>query len=277
MQFSMAAPGALTPSGGDYIGEWSVSASNVGLTDMQVEAWVSSALGDAGGWEQVSGLSFSQVSSGDGVIFRSVTDLPGNAIGTCYYDTVPPRVELKASFLGNKDLVNHEAAHAFFYATHSPEGSDSMLEPMEDPGDEGASATDVAQVEAWLDGAVPVGLPAATYFHPLDLPHYITKRNLSEQTEVSVSVAVPVAREAGLELGNTIEAVWAPTHADMVAGDYETLGGAVSFGAPGLYAENWTDIPGDAKDPAGVYVALTITTHLPIDELSLGQVELRAR
>lgn len=234
-------------------------------------------MGDPGGWTQVSGLTFDNIGGEDGVVFRSVADLPGNAIGTCFYDTVPPHVDLKASFFGNKDLVNHEAAHAFFFATHSPEGSTSIMEPMEDPGEEGASATDIAQVEAWLDGADPEGLGARTYWHPLDLPHYITKCDLSEQTEVMVSVPVPDVDKAGLEPGTFIEVVWAADYADMLAEDYEPLGASASFSEAGFYDSGYSEIASGAREAGEVYVGLTITTSLPLASLALGTAEVRVR
>ncbi len=284
MQFTRAAPGNLTEEGGVFYADWSVADSNFGYTKAQVEAWVSSALNGPLGWEQ-AGVQFRQVPTGN-VIFQVVETIsgPANTLGIAYWNDFPVLVELEAAYYNNMDLVNHEAGHAFFYASHSVEGAISLMEPMEDPGEEWTSDADISEIRRWLgiDGSPdppppPQALPPKTYWHPLDLPHYITKRDLSGASESRVSVAVPNVRRAGLEPGNNLKAIYSADYEAMKDGEYEDLGEGVWFGEPGFYTSGWEEIPEGAKGGGEVYVGMTITTHLPIDELSLGQAEVRIR
>lgn len=276
----MAAPGALTPSGDSWVGEWSVHALNAGLSASEVASWVASALSGTSGWAEV-GISFDEVASGDGVVFRSVVDLPGNAIGTCYYDVFPPRIDLKASYFGNMDLVSHEALHAFCFATHSPEGSVSILEPLEDPGEEGFSASDVAQVAAWLAGAPDIpsegdlgGLAPGLYWHPADSQGYKTKWDLTDVSTVRITVPVTEALAAGSEPAATLAAVYS-TDKDAPIEDWLALGASVEISGAGMLDSGWQSIPAEAK--ADVYVAVTLDVALPLHTFEAGAADVRAR
>lgn len=279
MQFSLPAPGFLTDAGGgNYFGHWSVAADNQGLTASQVESWVQSALFASDGLTQIP-IGFVQDASGGGVVFRSVLDLPGRAIGTSYGATPPafPHVDLQASYFGNKDLVIHEACHAFLTASHSPEGSVSLMEPIEDPGEEGLSGTDVAQIRAYLAlETPPIAHATGTYWHPLNLPFYITRWDLSDATESRVVAPVAAITTAGRELAATLSAVYSTTFSPTLPGPWQPLGSSVYFGDEGFYVSEWATIPAGAKT-GEVYIGMTIDLQQPVGELSLGQTELRIR
>jgi hypothetical protein len=281
LKFSVAAPGALTPAGDSYVGEWSVSPDNYGHSVGEVEAWVASALNDAEGWTK-TGISFDQVASGGGVVFRSVAALAGNAIGMCYYDTDPPRVELLSSYFENMDLVNHEAAHAFFYAAHSPDGSESIMEPIEDPGEEWPSETDLQQVASWLSLPYPPGgdvgsvevdaLAPGLYWHPVDLGGYKTRWDLSEASEVRLTLPVMDARSRAHETGPTLSAVYSLDQ-DAPITDWLPLGASVESDGIRVHDSDWSPVAVQED----VFVAMTLEVPLPLDSLTMGAAELRWR
>lgn len=136
MEFAAQAPGELTldEESGTYIGYWEAAESNFAYTKEQVESWVFSALNGDLGWKR-AGIGFQKVPIGR-VRFQVVESLPGNIIGQANWGSFPVLVELEAALYGNLDLLNHEAGHAIFYATHLPEDTVSIMEPMEDLGEE---------------------------------------------------------------------------------------------------------------------------------------------
>jgi hypothetical protein len=285
VRFPTAAPGAFVPSGDTYVGEWSASATNVGLTQGEVEAWVGAALNDPQGMTGL-GVSFTNVGTG-GVVFRSVASLPGNAIGMCYYDTTPPRVDLLASYEGNMDLVNHEGIHAFCYAAHSPEGTDSIMEPIEDPGEEWLSETDLSQIAAWLGLPYPPedpvdpgevdtgGLLPGLYWYPMDLAGYKTKWDFADSTEVRLAFGVKAASAAGAEVNAaTLSSVYSEDPEAAIE-DWLPLGAQVGIDGAGIHDSDWQPLAEGAR--ADVYVGVTLEVSLPLDSFEAGSPEIRTR
>lgn len=146
--FGEPSPGLLTP-GGSYFGDWKAADTNFGYTKEQVEGWISSALDDSRGWQR-AGITFRQTESAP-VTFQVVEEAncPGEADLGCteHFVDGTALVTLEASRFGAIKIVNHEAAHAFFYATHT--GNGVMNTPGE-PEKEWPSACDIVGVRAWL-------------------------------------------------------------------------------------------------------------------------------
>lgn len=271
----------MTPDGDSYVGLWSASDANVGLTQSEVEDWVASALNGSEGWTQ-TGITFSNIGTG-GVVFRSVGSLPGNAIGMCYYDTSPPRVDLLASWAGNKDLVNHEAAHAFFFASHSPEGSASIMEPIEDPGEEWPSEVDLEQVARYLglpwppdapaEGAAPeIALAPGLYWHPLDLGGYKTRWDLSSLSQVRLMVPVVDARTRGAEEAPVLSTVYS-SDPEAAIGDWLPLGASVEVDGMRIHDSGWQPLSASGD----IYIGATLRVPLPLDALTVGAADIRLR
>jgi hypothetical protein len=235
MQFRSPAPANLTQEGSNYYADWSVASGNFGHTDSEVAAWVASALNDSRGLPAV-GITPRQVGVGQGrVIFQVVETIPKNpgAIGIAYWNSVPVVVLLEEAWFGNMDLVTHEALHAFLYAIHSPEGSDSLLEPMEDPGEEWLSPTDIEQIEAWLSG----DWSGTWYWFPGDLPYYITHWIVPEGAKTRLVLTVFTGTAV------VLKAVYAETHEAMLSGDFQPFGIGVSAGEQGFWTSEWVDAP----------------------------------
>src|SRR5215217_2311498 len=127
MQFSAPAPGLLTPSGGGYVGTWQLSHVE-GISVSQAAGWVNSALNDSRSWTR-AGVSAQQVGSGGSIsvwVVNTITGYGADVIGLCeHFSDGSCRIQLEAWQYPNPDLVNHEFIHGFFFADHSPEGSDS--------------------------------------------------------------------------------------------------------------------------------------------------------
>lgn len=256
------------------------------MSQAELQGWVSESLNAPEGMGQVPISFVESTATPDRVIFQAVGDLSNfidngdNAIGVARWDIYVPGepmlVQLEYDWLGAHDLINHEAIHAFLWATHSPSGSDSIMEPMEDPGEEGLSATDVAQIRAWLEGAPPLGLAAKNYWHPLDLPHYITRCSLSTQSEALLTVPVWETSPPGAEPGTSLFAVYASDYTQMLSGEWDYLGPVTSLDEEGFASSGWTQIAAEAKT-GEVYIGMVIRTALPIASLQLGAAELRSR
>lgn len=265
MQFLEQPPGNLTQEGSIFFADWSVADSNFGFTKSQVESWVSSALNDSRGIE-ATGIVTRQVTSGN-VIFQVVETIDvesGDAIGIAYWNEWPVRVELEAAWFGNMDLVTHEMLHAALYASHSPEGSDSLLEPIEDPGEEWLSAIDIAQITEWLAGAYVADL---TYWFPGDLEHYITKWPIPEGARTRVTAKIVDNSPC------VLKPVWGSDHLEMVAGDYSPFGRGLELSRSGFFSTPWQEAP-TAGD---TYVGLIIdgATEEEFDRLVISHAEVQ--
>jgi len=263
MQFLSPAPANLTQDGATFYADWSVADTNFGYTKAQVEAWVSSALNNPLGIE-ATGIVTRQVASGN-VVFQVVQTIPGPAgtIGVAHWGESPVRVELEAALYNNMDLVTHEALHAFLFASHSPEGSISILEPIEDPGEEWLSATDISQIQAWL-GAAPADLK---YWFPGDLEHYITKWEVPAGSKTRLLATVIDGAPCALK------AVYATTHAAMLSGSYTPFGRGLDVSLRGFWHTSWQVVPASGD----LYIGLIVDGATPADfqELIVGLAEVQ--
>lgn len=184
-------------------------------------------------------------------------------------------IQLEAAYFGNMDLVNHEAAHAFFTAAHSPEGSLSIMEPIEDPGEEWPSALDIAQLKSWLDvplnpgpdpPADPVPEEPTTYFFPGDLPIYITHWHIPQGARARMTATVTDPAPA------IIRPVYAETHEQMLSGDRHVLCGGIDTDRQGFHATAWQD----ARGSGDLYVGLIVEAEagVSMDELNIAHAEV---
>lgn len=275
MQFSTPAPGLLTSlGGGNYRGTWNLDGVS-GMTRAEASSWINSALNDALGWGR-AGVSFQEVSSGGSVSFNTVAPpikTGSNAIGYASHSSVYGAViVLDETYQGNMDLVNHEAAHAFFYAEHSPEGSDSIEEPIEDPGEEWPSTSDIAQVRAWLglppdpdEGGTP---PDPTiYFFPGGLESYITNWEIPAGARARLTATVTDPAPA------VIRPVYAASHEAMLSGDRHPLCRGIGTDVGGWHETEWQD----ARSSGDLYVALIVEAEegVSMDELNIAHAEVQ--
>lgn len=276
---------------GGYFADWNVEASNFGFSQAAVEAQISDALNDSRGWEQVPpGITFRQKDTAE----RSVTtvtyqvvetitvgDAPGFAWGifipAAFVPSIPyPRIQIEAAHFADLGIPNHEAAHAFFGATHSPAGSDSLMEPYEDPGSEWPSEIDLAQVEAWLatapeehaDHDRPEGEGGNTLWFPGDLPDYITRW------------PVPIGCESRLE-ANVIRGARAALqpvyHTDLdelLAGNGKRFAQGIDCYQAGFFTSPFKDAPdGD------IYIGIKVLKdeEADISDFIVGLAEVQIR
>ena len=262
MQFRSPAPGNLTLEGSTYYADWSVASDNFGHTASEVVAWVEGALSDPRGLP-ATGITPRQVNSGN-VIFQVVEAIPGNPgrIGEARWNEFPVLVLLEEAYFGNMDLVTHEALHAFLYANHSPLGSDSVLEPLEDPGEEWLSDTDIAQIEAWLAG----DFDGTRYWFPGDLPHYITRWVIPPRTKTRLVCTILEAAPV------VIRAVCGTSHATLVGGTHQPFGIGMDLASEGFFSTEWTDAPSGE-----LYVGLVVEGATPeeFSDLAVGLAEVQ--
>jgi hypothetical protein len=114
-------------------------------------------------------------------------------------------------------------------------------------------------------------LAAGIYWHPLNLPHYITRRDLTGVAQALVRV--PVLSASAVTSPYVISAVYAPTHAEMIAGDWEYLADGVSFTSTGYHDSGWRDIA--PLGQANVFIGMVLEVPSSVSNLSLGPTELR--
>ena len=264
MQFRSPTPANLTQEGTTYYADWSVASGNFGHTDSEVAAWVASALNDSRGLP-AAGITPRQVPTDQGkVIFQVVETIPDQpgAIGMAYWNSVPVVVLIEEAWFGTMDVVTHEALHAFCLASHSPEGSDSVLEPMEDPGEEWLSPTDIEQLEAWLSG----DWSGTWYWFPGDLPHYITHWIVPEGSKTRLVLTVFTGGDV------VLRAVYAETHDAMLAGDHQPFGIGVSAAEQGFWTSEWVEAPAGE-----FYVGIIVEGASPDDfqNLAVGVAEVQ--
>jgi hypothetical protein len=201
------------------------------------------------------------------VIFQVVETIPDhpNAIGIAHWNSVPVTVLLKEAYFGNMDLVTHEALHAFCLASHSPEGSLSILEPLEDPGEEWLSPGDIAELTAWLTG----DWSGIAYWFPGDLPYYITKWIVPEGSKARLVCTVingaPVV----------MKAVYAATREAMLADDYQPFTIGLDTSSEGFFATEWIEAPAGE-----FYVGIVVEGGSPEDfqdfTVGLADVQIAA-
>jgi hypothetical protein len=120
-----------------------------------------------------------------------------------------------------------------------------------------------------------MSLSPGIYWHPLDLPYYFTVRDLSEFGEALILVPVTAATPAGEGSEYILSAVWAPTHAEMVAGDWDYLSEGVRFSEIGFHKSSFNPISESALGEICIGMVLEVQTSC--DDLALGRAELRCR
>lgn len=120
-----------------------------------------------------------------------------------------------------------------------------------------------------------MALSAGIYWHPLNLPYYLTVRDFSEFAEAKLTVPVIAAtpQEAGSEY--VLSAVFAPTHAEMVAGNWSYLTAGISFREGGFLTSGW--LPMSEGAIGELCIGMVLELQAPADDLALGRAELRCR
>ena len=179
MDFGEAAPGLLAPERDPYgrlryVGHYQVSSANFGYHREQVARWVDDALGDARGWGR-AGVEFRRHAIGKtiaNVSFQVVEESPNTGeddLATTYHygggDRPTAQVLMEANRYGNLFVVNHEAAHAFFFAEHAAEG---IMAPHIAAATTWPTEDDLYSLAAWLGTTVGVdgaGVPQPVLAH----------------------------------------------------------------------------------------------------------------
>lgn len=120
-----------------------------------------------------------------------------------------------------------------------------------------------------------MSLGVGAYWHPYDLPYFITLRDISEYTEAQVTAPVLSATGVGVGSEYILRAVFSETRALLLSGDWQVIA-LLEFTGVGFHAGEWQVIPEAAKG-AEVYIALILETQIAADDLALGESELRCR
>ena len=225
MQFRSPAPGNLTLEGSTYYADWSVASDNfarhgfrgggVGRGCLELSSGGFPQLGYPGKQKAVTSFSkwlrlYPVIRKNWGRPLERISGSGSSGRGVLRY----------------MDLVTHEALHAFLYANHSPLGSDSVLEPLEDPGEEWLSDTDIAQIEAWLAG----DFDGTRVWFPGDLPHYITRWVIPPRTKTRLVCTILEAAPV------VIRAVCGTSHATLVGGTDQPFGIGMDLASEGFFS-----------------------------------------
>ena len=254
MEFGQPAPGLLHDEGSSFVGYWDVAPDNFGHTEAEVVAWVNSALNDPQGWGR-AGITFERSATATPrVLFRVVETISGDPgiIGFTFNDTFngdTMDVWLEAGpYFGTADLVTHEAAHAYFFAEHASPGSDSIMEPQDEAGNEWPSEDDIQSVIDWLgllpDMPTPDDYGLSAFTNPgLPPPH---RRDLSR---MGIGLgAIRVHLGVGEPMGAVwVQMVWSPTLAGLSDAP-QALAPALPGSEAGHYSTGWRAIPEGALD-----------------------------
>ena len=273
MEFIRPAPGHLTLETGTYYMDWEAHASNYNMTQGQVESYISGVLNGASGWEQ-AGLVARHSPGTAQVVFQVVLEANGESpeYARTFWNQTPVLVQIEYDRIqaGFGDgLANHEAAHAYFWASH--EGSGSVM--TGDSPDGWPTAADIASVEAWLADTGAGEGTGGTYWFPGGLEHYITKWSVTEATEVFFYINVVEGAT-----GASLKPVWGLSLEAMLEGRFETLTPPVSASTRGTYDSGWlakpTGFTGDVW--VGILARLT-TSSVDIANLGVGLAEVQVR
>lgn len=116
-------------------------------------------------------------------------------------------------------------------------------------------------------------LGAGIYWHPEDLPYYITKQALEGASQVSLNAVVTSI--GGTAPNATLSAVYSTNLLDWTP---LATGGSVgvNFSAAGFYASGWETIPDGAK-VGEVYIGMSLQAHTSVSTLSFGSTEIKVR
>ena len=273
MEFTRPAPGHLTLESGTYYMDWEAHASNYNMTQAEVETYISGVLNGASGWEQ-AGLVARHSPGTAQVVFQVVLEANGESpeYARTFWWQTPVLVQIEydrinAGF-GNA-LANHEAGHAFFWASH--EGSGSIM--TGDSPDGWPTSADIASVMAWLGDEGAGEGTGGTHFFPGGLEHYITRWDFTEATEVFFYINVIRGAE-----GVTLKPVWGLSREAMQEGRFEDLTPPVSASVRGTYNSGWLTKPEGATGDIWVGILARLTTSsVSIDNLGVGLAEVQIR
>ena len=271
--FSLGRPGRLTDEAGTLYMDWKVAGSHAGgYSASEVEDYVGSTLESALGWER-AGLTGRQSSSASvtwQIVEMTSSGDPDVTGTTNYNDDGSVLVELVASEFGNTNLVNHEAGHAYFGAEHTASGT------METGGEDDPpwpTDEDIADVEAWLAGTSPDVIGGQhLYWFPGDLPHYITRYNLSAASEARFHITV-LSGASGVSL----KPVYASHLPAMRSGIHSDLTPAVAASARGIYETGWVPVPEGARGEMFVGIRVVFESDTGPEDIAIGLAEVNVR
>ena len=248
MLFGVDAPGALTEEGGSYYGDWSLETVEV-ISEAAAEAWISDALTDPQGWGRAD-ITFRQHASGSAdarVQFYVVDELIGRPTGwagaASNNGDGTGQVSIEAAYhddptYGLYELVNHEAAHAFFGAEHSDEG---IMPHSGSAASTWPSDANIASLRAWLglppDPEAGDPTPTEDLWFPGNLEYYITRWPVEPDMQARLSTTVIEGAHA------TLRAVCAEEYADLLAGTHERFTRSVGVSEQGMWTTGWRDAP----------------------------------
>lgn len=121
-------------------------------------------------------------------------------------------------------------------------------------------------------GAEETPLAPGTYFHPLNLPHYITKWDVSASTESRMTAVVAKAA-----LGAVLRPVWAPTREEVLSGDWEYFAAGVPTDDTGFLEGEWGEMPEGAIAAGEAFVGFVLEVSEEVDALVFGVAEVQVR
>ena len=111
-------------------------------------------------------------------------------------------------------------------------------------------------------------LEPGSYWHPLNIPNYVTKWDLSGATAFKTQVTVTDAGE-----NVDLRAVWADSYADLIAGDWQYLGAGIPLDTEGHFQTSWQSPP-EASD---VVVGFVLEAYEEQSSLAVGTAEIRVK
>lgn len=266
----------MAVEGGSFYADWAVETGNVGYTDSEAATLIGAALNDAGGWER-AGITFRE-SGTPKVTFRFVHGpflcggVMANGCTTGDADSATVTISYEraaAGFLSN--LVNHEAGHAFFFATH--EGTNSIMTGDSLAGN--PTNQDIADLQDWLDLA-PDDPPThegkgGILWFPADLDTYMTLWPVPAGSEARLIATVIEGAE-----GTALKGVWGHSRDDLIDSRIEPLTYAVPSAERGFYASEWRSLPASGELCGGILVRRQ-SADVDVSGLIVGQAEVQIR
>ena len=251
--------------------DWRVASSHYGMTVSEAEAFIGGILGDASGWEQAGIVARQTVDAP--VVFEIVLEANGESpeYARTFWNQTPVLVQLEypriqAGF--GTGITTHEAAHAYFWATH--EGSGSVM--TGDSPDGFPTTSDIESLLLWLGAPSEEGTGGA-YWFPGDLEHYITNWPLADATEVRLYATV-----LGGVAGASLKAVWGLSHEAMLEGRFHDLTPSLPVESRGIYETGWGALPADITGDTWVGIIVRReTADTDLADLVIGLAEVDAR
>lgn len=122
-----------------------------------------------------------------------------------------------------------------------------------------------------------MALSPGVYWHPLNLPHFVTLRDLSEFAFARLTVPVTNATAAPGGSEYILRAVFSETRELLLSGDWQVIA-LVEFTGAGYHVGEWQAIPPAARlTDTEVYIGMLLETQIAANDLTFGQAELRCR